>query len=179
MNPLIDCIDRFTEFLGRSLAWLTWALVAVAVLVVVLRELFQIGSIALQESLSYLHSALFMLGAGYALKVGAHVRVDIFYQRLSPRGRAAIDLLGSLAFLLPFMAFLFWISWDYVAVSWSLKERSSAAGGLPAVFLLKLLLLALAATLGLQGIAEALRNLAVLQGKRLPAPTEVEDEARL
>ena len=95
MTPLIDSIDRLSELLGRSLAWLTWALVAVAVLVVVLRELFQIGSIALQESLSYLHSALFMLGAGYALKVGAHVRVDIFYQRQRggrhgrPRGHEA------------------------------------------------------------------------------------------
>ena len=74
-------LDRFAEATGRIIAWLTLCMVLITFSVVILRYLFQSGSIALQESISYLHACVFMLGAAYTLKHDGHVRVDILYQQ--------------------------------------------------------------------------------------------------
>ena len=103
-------------------------------------------------------AALFLLGAAYALKTGAHVRVDIFYRNFSARTRAWVNSLGGIVFLLPLCAFIIASSWDYVAESWAMRESSPEPGGIPAVFLLKTLLPVAAITLALQGIAEVLRS---------------------
>ena len=130
--------------------------------VVVLRYAFQLGWIAMQESILYLHASLFLLGAAYTLKHDAHVRVDIFYRSFSARGKALVDLLGALFLLLPVCGFLLWISWDYMATAWSLREGSRETGGLPYVYLLKTLIPLSAALLILQGISQALTSLATL-----------------
>ncbi|MCK9564139.1 MAG: TRAP transporter small permease subunit, partial [Bacteroidales bacterium] len=125
----------------------------------IMRYAFSTGSIALQESMTYLHSAIFMLGMAWTLRQGGHVRVDVFYRSASPKARAWIDVAGGLAFLLPLCLLIFWMSWDYVMNSWAIREKSSQGAGLPYVYLLKTLLLAMPATLLLQGVAETLRNL--------------------
>ncbi len=157
-------LDKFSEITCRLTAWLALALVVVTFSVVVLRYLFEIGSIALQESTLYLHSSLFMLGAAYTLKAEGHVRVDIFYRTLSVRSKALVNLCGTLLLLLPFCAFLVWISWDYVAVAWALREGSREAGGLPLVYLLKTLIPLGALLLAMQGTSLALRSLVTLIG---------------
>lgn len=162
VNKLADSLDRLAGFTGRTAAWLALALVLVTFTVVLLRYLFSVGSIALQEAILYLHAGLFLLGAAYTLKADAHVRVDIFYRRLSRRTRALVDLLGALLLLLPVCAFLLWISWDYVAVAWSLREGSRETGGLPYVYLLKTLIPVGAGLLIIQGLSQALRSLATL-----------------
>ncbi len=165
MNPLrrlIAGIDGFTEACGRALAWLTLALVLVTLAVVTWRYGFGRGAIALQESMTYLHSSLFMLGAAYALKHGAHVRVDIFYRRFSPRGRAWIDALGTLVLLLPLCGLILITSLDFVGASWAIRERSMESGGIHAVYWLKTLIPLMAANLALQGVAELGRNLLTL-----------------
>ncbi|WP_296898622.1 TRAP transporter small permease subunit [Thiohalocapsa sp.] len=86
-------LDLVNTWVGRVVAWLALAMVLVTFLVVVLRYGFDAGSIALQESVTYMHAMLFMLGAAYTLQLNGHVRVDIFYQRFGPRGRAWVDLL--------------------------------------------------------------------------------------
>ena len=159
----VTAIDRVTDALGRSAAWLSVVLVLVVGVIVLLRYGFQIGSIALQESVMYINAALFVLGAGYTLKEQRHVRVDIFYARLGVRGQAAVDIAGTLLFLAPAVAFIAWVSWDYVAVSWRIREGSPEASGLPLVYLLKSMILVLAGALGLQGSAELGRALAVLR----------------
>jgi len=164
VTRLADNLDQLAERTGRGAAWLALALVLVTFGVVVLRYLFDFGSIALQELILYLHASLFLLGAAYTLKADAHVRVDIFYRYLSPRSRAAVDLLGALLLLLPVCGFLLWISWDYVATAWSLREGSRETGGLPYVYLLKTLIPVAAGLLILQGISQALRSLATLLG---------------
>jgi TRAP-type mannitol/chloroaromatic compound transport system permease small subunit len=164
VTRLADNLDQIAERTGRGAAWLALALVLVTFGVVVLRYLFDFGSIALQESILYLHASLFLLGAAYTLKADAHVRVDIFYRRLSSRSRALVDLLGALLLLLPVCSFLLWISWDYVATAWSLHEGSRETGGLPYVYLLKTLIPVAAGLLILQGISQALRSLATLLG---------------
>ena len=162
---LVQGIDRFSEWTGKALSWLSLAMVLLTFAVVVLRYAFDLGWISMQESITYLHATLFMLGAAYTLQQDAHVRVDIFYQRLSPRGKAWVDLLGTLFLLLPVCSFILWVSWDYVAESWHVREASREAGGLPGVYLLKTLILLLPALLLLQGFALFLRNLLFLGGK--------------
>lgn len=162
VSRLANSLDRFAERTGRTVAWLALLLVLVTFGVVVLRYLFAIGSIALQEAILYLHASLFLLGAAYTLKVDGHVRVDIVYRRLSDRGQALVDLLGALFLLLPVCCFMLWISWDYVATAWSLREGSRETGGLPYVYLLKTLIPLASGLLILQGVSQALHSLAVL-----------------
>ena len=129
----------------------------VTAVVVVMRYGFNLGSIMAQEAVTYMHACLFMLGAAYTLKSGAHVRVDIFYRNFSPRARAWVDSLGGIIFLLPLCAFILVSSWNYVAESWTIRETSPEPGGIPAVFLLKSLIPLMAVNLFLQGVAETLR----------------------
>lgn len=155
-------IDALSEATGRAAAWLSLLLVVVMITIVVLRYGLQMGSVALQESVMYINGALFVFGAGYTLKAQRHVRVDIFYSRLSVRGKGIVDCAGALLFLLPAVGFIFFISWDYVALAWRIREGSPETSGLPLVYLLKSLILVLAALLALQGIAELIKSLRTL-----------------
>ena len=163
-------LTRLTTAVGRLSAWLALFLVLGMVLVVALRYAFGIGNIALQESLTYLHGALFMLAIAYTLAEDEHVRVDVLYQRFSPRTRAWVNLQGTLFLLMPLCAALFWLSLDYVASSWR-EQEGSANGGLPFVYLLKSLLLVLPALLGIQALADLLRHALTLLGAPLATPT--------
>ncbi|HEC27789.1 MAG TPA: TRAP transporter small permease subunit [Gammaproteobacteria bacterium] len=168
MQKIIQIIDRINDVTGRSIAWLTLAMVLITFLIVVLRYAFSIGWIAMQESVVYLHATVFMLGAAYTLKQNGHVRVDIFYEKMSARGKAWVDLSGALLLLVPFCLFIIVISWNYVSLSWSLLEGSRDAGGLPAVFLLKTTIPVMAGLVMLQGIAQALRSILLLSGREMP-----------
>lgn len=159
MNRLLSGLDALAEWTGRAVSWLTLAMVAATVAVVVLRYAAGVGLIWLQESVNWMHALVFMLGAAYTLKADEHVRVDVFYRRMSERGRAIVDLAGTLLFLLPLCAFLIVESWPWVAASWRVAERSREAGGLPMLYLLKSLIPLMAALLALQGIAGGLRAL--------------------
>lgn len=158
LEAAIGAIDKLTEYSGRALAWLAVAMALLTTLVVLLRYGLNVGSIAAQEAITYMHGALFMLGAAYTLRHDGHVRVDIFYRRFTPRTRAWVNSLGGIVFLLPLCVFIFGISWNYVAESWHIRESSPEPGGIPAVFLLKSLLPLMAATLFLQALAEVLRS---------------------
>jgi TRAP-type mannitol/chloroaromatic compound transport system permease small subunit len=171
MNRTIQLIDLLNDIIGRGIAWLTVAMVLVTFLVVVLRYVFSIGWIGMQESVVYFHGLVFMLGAAYTLKQNGHVRVDIFYEKMQPKARAWVDLLGALLLLIPFCVFVVYVSWNYVALSWSLLEGSREAGGLPGVFLLKTLIPVMAILVMLQGISQALRSILILRGKDKPEQT--------
>jgi TRAP-type mannitol/chloroaromatic compound transport system permease small subunit len=106
-----------------------------------------------------------MLASAYTLRSDAHVRVDVFYRRFTPRTRAIIDLLGSLLFLLPMAGFILWSSLDYVEFSWRLKEKSQEAEGLPWLYLLKTLIPLMGGLLIWQGLIEILRNAVILAGR--------------
>lgn len=155
-------IDKITDSTGKVISWLTLLMVLLTFLIVVLRYGFNIGWIAMQESVLYFHGTVFMLGAAYTLKADGHVRVDIFYQNYSKKIKALVNLLGAVFLLLPVCVFIFYISLDYVATAWRIMEKSSEAGGLPFVYLSKSLLLIMALTMSLQGIAEICRNLQTL-----------------
>jgi TRAP-type mannitol/chloroaromatic compound transport system permease small subunit len=159
LSRLSQVLDLFTEWSGRAVSWLCLLMMALTCVVVVMRYFLEIGSIALQESVTYLHAALFMLAAAYTLKRGGHVRVDIFYTRFSPRTQALVDALGSLLLLIPVCLFILWSSWDYVAGAWAVRETSTESAGLPWIYVLKSLLIIMPITLILQGIAELIKNL--------------------
>lgn len=164
LHLLLRCLNGITAITGALIHWLTLALVLVTCAVVIMRYAFSTGSIALQESMIYLHSTIFMLGMAWTLRQGGHVRVDVFYRSASPKTRAWIDIGGFLLLLLPLCLVIFWMSWDYVSSSWAIREKSSEGTGLPYVYLLKTLLLVMPITLLLQGIAETLRNLLFVLG---------------
>ncbi|SEK65918.1 TRAP-type mannitol/chloroaromatic compound transport system, small permease component [Colwellia chukchiensis] len=168
-KKLVTIIDLSTEMLGKTVAWLTLAMVLLTFSIVVLRYGFNLGWIAMQESVLYFHGIVFMFGAAYTLKHDGHVRVDIFYQRYSAQQKAWLNLLGSVFLLMPVCLFIFFISFDYVISSWQIMEQSAEAGGLAIVYLNKSLILVLATTLSLQGVAEIARNLLYLcQAKAKP-----------
>ncbi len=157
-------IDKLNRSIGCITAWLTLAMVLVTFCVVVLRYLFDTGWIWLQESVTWMHAAVFMLAAAYTLADDQHVRVDIFYRDMSERGRALVNALGTALFLLPLTVFIIWDSWDYVRLSWEIHETSREAGGMifPFPSIMKSFIPASAFLLLLQGIAMEIRNVTVL-----------------
>ncbi len=166
MRRFADTIDRVNAAVGRAAAWLAAVIVVLQFTVVVMRYLFDQGSIWMTESILYAHAALFLLAAAWTLSEGGHVRVDIFYASAEPRTRARIDLAGSLLLLLPFMGVLLYFAFPYTARSWAILETSRETSGLPAVFLLKTLIPIFAAMLALQGAAQAVRAYDALRSKR-------------
>jgi TRAP-type mannitol/chloroaromatic compound transport system permease small subunit len=159
-------LDRISIATGRAASWLTLAMVLVTFVIVVLRYVFDVGLIWLQESLTWLHAVVFMLGAAYTLQRDEHVRVDIFYRDMSERGRAWVNLLGTLFFIFPMCAFFVWAAWDYVAVSWSIGEVSRNAGGLPfpLIPLLKTVLIVMPLAVALQGVSLLTRSIKGVKG---------------
>ncbi len=155
MENLCNKIDALNERIGKVIAWFILAMVCVTFLVVVMRYGFNFGRIAMQESITYMHALVFMLAGAYTLKHNEHVRVDIFYQGMSSRNKAKVDLFGTLFLLLPFAIFIVWVSFNYVSNSWKLLEGSREAGGLPLVYLLKTLIPSMAILLFLQAISLA------------------------
>lgn len=157
--PLVRRIDAFNDSLAKIISWFTLFMVLTMLVIVVLRYGFDIGWIAMQESVMYLHAAVFLLGCAHTLHANEHVRVDVFYRRFTSSKQAKVDIFGGLFFLLPVNIFIFVVSFDYVSLSWKIMEDSQEAGGIPAVFILKSLILIFAGTMVLQGIAQVLKNI--------------------
>lgn len=163
-------IARFVSVTGRAVAWLTLAMTLLSFGIVVLRYGFNQGWIWLQESVTYLHAAVFMLAAAWTLQTDDHVRVDILYRERSARYKAAVNLAGTVLFLAPVSVLLLVVGWDYVAASWATREVSREAGGLPLVWLLKTLILALPALLLLQSWVTARQAFFELRGGNVQGP---------
>ncbi len=134
---MISSLEKISFYTSRLLIWLLLAMMLISFVVVVLRYGFGIGSIALQESISYCHAAVFLLGAAYTLQQDTHVRVDIFYQHFSPQQKAWVNALGTLLFLIPLCLFLLLTSWTFFTDAWNIREGSPDPGGLPFLYLLK------------------------------------------
>ena len=164
-HSIANTIDRFNDWIGKSIAWLTLIMVLTTFLIVVLRYVFDLGWIAMQESVFYMHALVFMLGIGFTLKHEKHVRVDIIYQRLEEKAQAWIDFFGTIILLMPFCVYILWSSWGYVEASWAIQEGSREAGGLPGLYLIKATIPVMAGLLLLQGLALALRSFVTALGR--------------
>lgn len=176
LTRLYRAIDAINRKVGLSVAWLALAMVLVQFTVVISRYVFSVGSIPAQETIWYMHGALFMLGAGYTLLRDGHVRVDLFYRDAHPRRKATIDLLGVVFFLLPVCVLIIWTSWSYVVNSWKVLEGSTETNGIPTIFALKTVVPIATVFLALQGVALGARCLIVLGGGEM-APAENPDES--
>lgn len=165
ISKTINAIDSFTEWSGRSVAWLVLAMVLLICYDVAMRYLFQQGSVALQELEWHLFALIFLLGAAYTLKHDEHVRVDILYQnpRISDKQRAMINIVGIALFLFPFCVLILTSAWPFVENAYFYNEGSPDPGGLPYRYLLKGSILLAFVMLMVQGIAELLRNVLKLQ----------------
>ena len=152
-------IDDINEIIGNVVSWAAIAMVLVAFIVVVMRYIFGVGSIFLQESITYFHACLFMIGSAYTLLHNGHIRVDIIYRESSDIKKSIIDLLGVTFFLIPSCIIIWQTSIGYVLLSWSVFEGSAETSGIQAVFLLKTVILVFAILMGLQGLSLGLRSI--------------------
>ena len=165
LKRIATAIDLINDWIGRGLAWLTLGMVLVTFGVVLMRYVFGLGSTILQESVVYMHALVFMGCAGFALVHNGHVRCDIFYGPATPRAKAAIDLIGTFLFLIPMCVLVIWVTWPYAAASWAVLEGSPEGRmGIPAVFLLKTLILVFAGLLALQSVSLVLQSALFLAG---------------
>ena len=157
-------IDALNERIGRAVMWLVLASVLISAGNAVVRKAFDVSSNAWLEIQWYLFAAVFLLAAGYTLLRDEHVRIDVVSGRLSRRGRAWIDVVGLVAFLLPFAGLVVWLSLPLFTQAWTSGEMSSSAGGLVR-WPVYLLLPAGFALLALQGVSELVKRAAFLQGR--------------
>ncbi len=177
MNALLALarlIDALTERVGRLVIWLVLVATLISAGNALARYALGESSNAWLEIQWYLFGAMFLLAAGYTLKHNGHVRIDIFYNRLGPRGQAWIDLAGGLLFLLPMALLLTWLAWPMFHEAWVTREMSPDAGGLVR-WPVKLLLPLGFGLLALQGLAEVIKRVGVLSG-HLTLPREAPEE---
>ena len=153
LNRVSSFIDNINIKIGKLFSWLLLLMVLLTCLIVILRYLFNIGFIWMQELVRFFYAAVFLLCAAYTLAEDAHVSVDIFYSKLSIKNKYIINLLGSLIFLMPVCFITFYYSFSYVINSWTQLEGSLEERGLHAVFIMKTFIWIFSFMLFAQGIS--------------------------
>lgn len=166
MSKLAAAIDVVNDRIGRFVSWGILALVIVQFAVVIMRYVFGIGSVWVQEAITYIYATVFMAAAGYTFARDGHVRVDIYYREAPRKARALVDICGTLFFLWPVTGLLIKVAFPYVSRSFAILEGSRETAGLPLVFLLKAEILLFAGLLALQGLALVVKAAAVLADRQ-------------
>jgi TRAP-type mannitol/chloroaromatic compound transport system permease small subunit len=183
LRTLASRVDGLNDAVGVLVRWLVLLMVLLAAASSVARYFSRDLGLTLNltpatEAQWYLFSAVFLLGAAYALRHGVHVRVDVLYERLSPHTRAWIDLAGTLLFLVPFTLLMLWVSLPAVRSSWQIREMSPDPGGLPR-YPIKALILVSFVLLLLQGLSEIVKQVDTIRGVASVDPETREPEAHL
>ncbi len=158
-------IEGLVRIVGRISLYLIMAMAAVQFGIVILRYVFGLNFIAMQESVTYMHGAVFLLAGGYALISDDHVRVDIFYREATPHRKAFVDLAGTYVLLFPFCFVALWAAGPYVANSWAVHEGSMEQSGIKGVYLLKTLIPIYLTLLALAGFVIATRAAETLKSR--------------
>lgn len=164
LRGLCRLLDGISELLGKGTAWLVVLVVLVVFANVVMRYAFNLSFVFLQELEWHLFAAIFLLGAAYTLVKDGHVRVDIFYQRLSRRGQAWVNLAGVLLFLFPGCYLVIATGMPFAVSSFQIGEGSPDPGGIPCRYILKFMIPVSFMLLGLQGLSLAVKSLLVIAG---------------
>jgi TRAP-type mannitol/chloroaromatic compound transport system permease small subunit len=162
---VIRTIDWINLQIGKLAGWVAFLMVAIVTIDVILRYLFNISFVFVQELEWHLFGVLFLAGAGYTLLRDGHVRVDIFYQRMNPRAQAWVNLLGVLIFLIPGCILILDTSWSFFLNSVAMNEGSPDPGGIPARYALKFFIPFGFALVLLQGVSLALKSLLEIAGR--------------
>ena len=166
MAKTINYLNNLTEKIGSLASWTSVIMVIVISLDVLIRYLFKFTFIWIVELEIYLFGFLFLLGAGYTLKHDKHVRVDVFYAKLSEKGKAWLDLIGGLLYLVPWCYVVITASWKYAYSSFLMGESSAQPGGLPALYILKFAITVGFFLLLLQGISTILNSVHIILKKK-------------
>lgn len=151
---------------GRLSLYLVMAMAVVQFAIVILRYVFGLNYIAMQESVTYMHGAIFLIAGGYALLTDDHVRVDVFYREAGPRMKAVVNLAGTYLFLFPFCLVALWAAGPYVANSWAVMETSIEQSGIKGVYLLKSLISVYLVLFAFAGFVVATEAVATLKGEK-------------
>ncbi|MEM9720511.1 MAG: TRAP transporter small permease subunit [Bacteroidota bacterium] len=155
-------IEGISEYSGRTVSWLTSILVVLIGYDVAMRYIFNRTSIAIFEWEWHLYALIFLLGAAFTLKHDKHVRVDVFYSQFSPKGKAWVNLLGTLFWLLPVAYLIAWAGWKFTLNSYAIAESSPDPGGLSMRYLIKAAIPVGFGLLFLQGLAWVIRSIDIL-----------------
>ena len=158
LKNLSSTINYINKIAGFICAILVVLMSLNVFLVVVLRYLFGISFIWMQETYVWMHAYIFMLGAGFTYLNDDHVRIDIIYRSSSKLYKALVDSIGIIFLLLPFLYIIWNFSYPFVYKSWQMNEISREAGGLSMLYLLKLAILLFVVLLSIQAIAKIINN---------------------
>jgi len=168
VRAVIRRIDAVNDWVGRGTSWLALLLVALTTYDVISRYLFRKSFVFIQEMEWHIFAIMFLIAAGYTHLKGDHVRVDIFYARMSRRKQAWVDLVCGVLFLFPTCFLLIWTSIPFVAASVKVLEGSPDPGGIPGRFLLKAVIPLGFILIALQGISETIKDLFRILGREVP-----------
>jgi TRAP-type mannitol/chloroaromatic compound transport system permease small subunit len=162
-------IGRINDSIGVVLRWLAVLMVLLGSYNAIARYAtarlgVALSSNALNEAQWYLFTLIFLLGSAYALRHDVHIRVDVLYARLTTRGKAWMDIAGTILFLIPFCVLMIWVAWTPVLNSWRIREVSPDPGGLPR-YPIKAVIILSFVLLFLQGIAFIIERLALARGE--------------
>jgi TRAP-type mannitol/chloroaromatic compound transport system permease small subunit len=168
MRRLVGWIEIMNDRIGRAMGWLMFALVLLVTGDVIGRYAFHTGAVVIQESEWWMFSVIFLSCAGYTFLYDEHVRVDIFYSRLTKRNQHKLDLICAFVFLFPMCILLVTTSYWYIKASWQVGEFSPDPGGLPAYYILKCFIPLGFFLLSLQGVANVYRKIQAIKGEPMP-----------
>jgi TRAP-type mannitol/chloroaromatic compound transport system permease small subunit len=163
-------IDRASEWIGRSVAWLVLAAVLISAINAAVRKAFNTSSNAYLEIQWYLFAAVFLLAAGYTMLRQEHVRIDVIAGQFSKRTQIWIDVVGLVCFVFPLVWVVIHLSLPLAIRAFQMNEYSSNAGGLIRWPVFALLPLGFA-LLGMQAVSELIKRVAFLRGV-IPDPTQ-------
>lgn len=162
MYKIINFLDWVGEKVGSLVSWISVVLAIIIGLDVVIRYVFRFTNVWMVEIEVYLFGMLFLLASGYTFKHEKHVRVDVFYSKLSKKGKAWVDLLGGICLLIPWCYVVIVSSWYYGLSSFLINETSAQPGGLPALYVLKFCVTIGFVFLLLQGVAHILKSIQII-----------------
>jgi TRAP-type mannitol/chloroaromatic compound transport system permease small subunit len=157
-------ISRYSILLGKLSALLFILLLLNVFYDVLMRYVFNDVSIGMQELEWHLYAAIFLLGIPYGLATGGHVRVDLFYERLSLKHKAWIDLVGCLVLLIPFSVVVAYYGVGFATEAFKLGETSGDPGGLPYRWIVKAVIPFAFFSIAISGIGMLLRSINAIRG---------------
>ena len=161
----MNFIDIINVKIGKLFSWLLLFMVVITCIIVLLRYVFSIGFIWMQEMVRFSYAMVFLACAAYTLAEDEHVRVDIIYSKLSFRGKSIVNTIGTILFLLPVCFAILYYSFNYIVNSWMQLEGSLEERGLHAVFILKSFIWIFAIMLIFQGLSIIYKNFSTIVKK--------------
>ncbi|MGQ0673163.1 MAG: TRAP transporter small permease subunit [Hyphomicrobium sp.] len=171
MEPLLALsrrIDDATARIGRAVAWLIVAAAVISAGNAVIRKVLDLSSNAWLEVQWWLFALCFLFAAPWTLALNEHIRIDIVSNRLAPRTRSIIEIVGHVFFLLPTAALIVVTSWTFFTTSYAQNEQAQNYGGLPQ-WPIKAIIPVAFAVLFVQGLSELIKRIAIMRGE-LPDP---------